>query len=71
MSFGLVCLLEMKNLLLPLGLSQFVILFIFYLTFGFSYCFAVHKTKKLIIPKNIVLVFLPPYSPDQIPAEKM
>jgi len=30
-----------------------------------------HKTKKLIIPKNIVLVFLPPYSPELNPAEKM
>ncbi|MGA9639429.1 IS630 family transposase [Flavobacterium sp.] len=30
-----------------------------------------HKAKKLIIPKNIVLVFLPPYSPELNPAEKM
>ena len=30
-----------------------------------------HKAKKLVIPKNIVLVFLPPYSPELNPAEKM
>ena len=30
-----------------------------------------HKAKKLIIPKNIVLVFLPPYSPELNPAEKI
>lgn len=30
-----------------------------------------HKAKKLIIPKNILLVFLPPYSPELNPAEKM
>ena len=30
-----------------------------------------HKTKKLIIPKNIVLFFLPPYSPELNPAEKI
>ena len=30
-----------------------------------------HKAKKLIIPQNIVLVFLPPYSPELNPAEKM
>lgn len=30
-----------------------------------------HKAKKLIIPKNIVLVFLPPYAPELNPAEKM
>jgi transposase len=30
-----------------------------------------HKAKRLIIPKNIVLVFLPPYSPELNPAEKM
>jgi transposase len=30
-----------------------------------------HKAKKLIIPKNIFLVFLPPYSPELNPAEKM
>ncbi|UQD57140.1 IS630 family transposase [Flavobacterium sp. K5-23] len=30
-----------------------------------------HKAKKLIIPENIVLVFLPPYSPELNPAEKM
>jgi transposase len=30
-----------------------------------------HKAKKLIIPKNIVLVFLPPYSLELNPAEKM
>jgi len=30
-----------------------------------------HKAKKLVIPENIVLVFLPPYSPELNPAEKM
>ena len=32
---------------------------------------AFHKAKKLIIPKNIVLMFLPPYSPELNPAEKI
>lgn len=30
-----------------------------------------HKSKKLIIPGNIVLIFLPPYSPELNPAEKI
>lgn len=30
-----------------------------------------HKAKKLIIPNNIVLLFLPPYAPELNPAEKM
>jgi transposase len=30
---------------------------------------AFHKAKKLIIPNNIVLIFLPPYSPELNPAE--
>jgi transposase len=30
-----------------------------------------HKAKKLIIPENIVLVFLPQYSPELNPAEKI
>ena len=30
-----------------------------------------HTAKKLIIPENIVLVFLPPYSPELNPAEKI
>lgn len=30
-----------------------------------------HKAKRLIIPENIALVFLPPYSPELNPAEKM
>lgn len=30
-----------------------------------------HKAKRLIIPENIILVFLPPYSPELNPAEKM
>lgn len=30
-----------------------------------------HKALKLIIPQNIVLVFLPPYSPELNPAEKI
>ena len=30
-----------------------------------------HKAKRLVIPNNIVLVFLPPYSPELNPAEKI
>lgn len=32
---------------------------------------AFHKAKALIIPENIILIFLPPYSPELNPAEKM
>ena len=32
---------------------------------------AFHKAAKLSIPKNIILVFLPPYSPELNPAEKI
>ncbi len=32
---------------------------------------AFHKAKKLVIPSNIYLLFLPPYSPELNPAEKM
>lgn len=32
---------------------------------------AFHKAKKLITPDNIVLLFLPPYSPELNPAEKI
>ncbi len=32
---------------------------------------AFHKAKSLKIPSNICLVFLPPYSPELNPAEKM
>lgn len=32
---------------------------------------AFHKVKKLIIPKNIALVFIPPYSPELNPSEKI
>jgi len=32
---------------------------------------AFHKAKSLIIPENIALIFLPPYSPELNPAEKM
>ena len=32
---------------------------------------AFHKAKRLKIPKNIILVFLPPFSPELNPAEKM
>lgn len=32
---------------------------------------AFHKAKRLIIPKNIILLFLPPYSPELNPAEKI
>lgn len=30
-----------------------------------------HKAKKLLIPKNIAIIFLPPYSPELNPAEKI
>ncbi len=32
---------------------------------------AFHKAKSLTIPENIALIFLPPYSPELNPAEKM
>ena len=32
---------------------------------------AFHKAKKLVIPANIVLIFLPPYSPELNPSEKV
>lgn len=32
---------------------------------------AFHKAKSLTIPENIVLIFLPPYSPELNPAEKI
>lgn len=32
---------------------------------------AFHKTKSLIVPDNVVLIFLPPYSPELNPAEKI
>lgn len=32
---------------------------------------AFHKAKSLIIPENICLIFLPPYSPELNPAEKI
>lgn len=32
---------------------------------------AFHKAKRLKIPENILLVFLPPYSPELNPAEKV
>lgn len=32
---------------------------------------AFHKAKKLSIPENTILIFLPPYSPELNPAEKM
>jgi transposase len=32
---------------------------------------AFHKAKKLVIPDNIILLFLPPYSPELNPAEKI
>ncbi len=32
---------------------------------------AFHKAQKLKIPKNIILIFLPPYSPELNPAEKI
>ena len=32
---------------------------------------ALHKAKRLKIPENIILIFLPPYSPELNPAEKV
>lgn len=32
---------------------------------------AFHKAEKLIIPENIALLFIPPYSPELNPAEKI
>lgn len=32
---------------------------------------AFHKSKRLKVPKNIILIFLPPFSPELNPAEKM
>lgn len=32
---------------------------------------AFHKSKSLVIPENIILLFLPPYSPELNPAEKV
>lgn len=32
---------------------------------------AFHKAKRLVIPQNIGLIFLPPYSPELNPAEKV
>ena len=32
---------------------------------------AFHKAKSLTIPENIVLIFLPPYSPELNPAENI
>lgn len=32
---------------------------------------AFHKAKRLKVPDNIILIFLPPYSPELNPAEKM
>ena len=32
---------------------------------------AFHKAKQLKIPENILLIFLPPYSPELNPAEKI
>lgn len=32
---------------------------------------AFHKAKALVIPDNVILIFLPPYSPELNPAEKI
>jgi len=32
---------------------------------------AFHKAKRLITPENVILIFLPPYSPELNPAEKI
>jgi transposase len=32
---------------------------------------AFHKAKRLVIPQNVILIFLPAYSPELNPAEKI
>jgi transposase len=32
---------------------------------------AIHKEKILVVPDNIALVFIPPYSPEFNPSEKI
>lgn len=32
---------------------------------------AFHKGKNLVIPENIILIFMPPYSPELNPSEKI
>lgn len=32
---------------------------------------AFHKAKRLVVPDNIILIFLPPFSPELNPSEKM
>jgi transposase len=32
---------------------------------------AFHKARSLVIPDNVILIFLPPYSPELNPAEKI
>ena len=32
---------------------------------------AFHKAKKLVIPENIMLLFIPPYSPELNPIERL
>jgi transposase len=32
---------------------------------------AFHKAKRLVVPNNIALIFLPPYSPELNPAERI
>jgi transposase len=32
---------------------------------------AFHKSRSLLIPENIIIIFLPPYSPELNPAEKV
>lgn len=32
---------------------------------------AFHKAKRLVVPKNIILLFIPPYSPELNPSEKI
>ena len=40
-------------------------------TFIFWFFAVIHKAENLNIPSNIALLFLPPYSPELNPAEKM
>jgi transposase len=32
---------------------------------------SIHKTQKLVVPSNVKMIFLPPYSPELNPAEKI
>jgi len=32
---------------------------------------AFHKAERLVVPENIILLFIPPYSPELNPSEKI